>query len=205
VTLYRVNDIFGPTLQGEGMRAGSAAVFLRFAGCNLRCSLAAGDLSPGGFDCDTEFRSYRTMSAEAIWAAVSALAGPVQWIIVSGGEPALQLDRALVDHLHGAGFRLAIETNGTVDVSGLGLDWITCSPKVAEHAVKVLEANEVKYVRNYGQGIPQPRCRAPEKYISPASSGDGIDRRALAWCVQLVKENPEWRLTWQAHKLWGVP
>jgi organic radical activating enzyme len=202
---YAVNDIFGPTLQGEGARAGTAAMFLRFSGCNLRCAIAPGDKSPGGFDCDTEFMSFRTMEGGEIVARIKSLAGPVRWVVCSGGEPALQLDTELVGLLHAADFKVAIETNGTVDVSGLGLDWITCSPKVAEHAVAVRTANELKYVRSYGQGIPQPSCDAPLKFLSPASIGPAIDPAALAWCRGLVTENPEWALTWQAHKLWGVP
>jgi len=212
---YVVNEIFYSP-QGEGIRAGEMTVFVRMTGCNLRCSVEPGPLSPGGFDCDTEFESGRKMTAEQIHDEAKRLVGkPAEWyleqqdasepyIIFTGGEPGLQLDEALVMYLQDQGFRVGIETNGTVDVSPLGLDWITVSPKVAEHAVKQAEATEIKYVRGYGQAIPKPSCNAVYKLISPATSGLEFDHRAVAWCRQLIAENPEWRLTCQLHKVWNL-
>lgn len=219
---YKINEIFY-SLQGEGMRAGEASVFVRFSGCNLKCAMEPGPKSPGGFDCDTEFESGRMMTAEEIASEIEAvlIAGgsrPEQmnsfpyWIVFTGGEPALQLDKALVDYLHVANFKLAIETNGTVNVDDLGLDWITVSPKVAEHALQQLKADEVKYVRGYGQSIPKTRVEARYKLVSPAFDGVEVRRadvalpghNSLAWCIQLVKANPEWRLSVQLHKAWGV-
>jgi len=126
--------------------------------------------------------------------------------VFTGGEPGLQLDKELLDSLSAAypQRKYAIETNGSVDVSDLDLNWISVSPKVAEHAVRQIEADEVKYVRGYGQGIPKPRCKARHQLISPATRGQSIDRRALEWCIELVKTNPSWRLSVQQHKLWGV-
>ena len=204
---YEMNEIFY-SLQGEGVRAGMANVFVRFAGCNLRCAMEAGPRSPGGFDCDTEFETGRAMTAEEIHAAATEAMGsepapPDAWIIFTGGEPALQVDRALVDFLHGKGWRLAIETNGSVVLPD-GFDWITVSPKVAEHAIRQRTAHEVKYVRGHGQEIPRSVVKAKHCLISPAFCGTQIDPRALEWCVQLVKDNPQWRLSVQQHKLWGV-
>lgn len=213
---YVVNEIFWSP-QGEGMRAGEMSVFIRFAGCNLRCRMEAADDSPGGFDCDTDFTGGRKMTADEIVAEAYAVVGkPVQWylerqdsaepwVVFTGGEPALQLDADLVETMQDAGFHCAIETNGSKDVSHLGLDWITVSPKVAEHAVRQKTATEVKYVRGYGQPLPQPTCEATYKLISPAFDGTTMDERAIQWCVQLVKENPEWRLSMQLHKsAWRV-
>jgi len=203
--LYRVNEIFF-SLQGEGARAGTPNIFVRFSGCNMRCDVKAGKSSPGGFACDTEFESGHPLTAaQIVVAAVKLRAKAGLGVIFTGGEPALQLDKALVDSVRKAGFGpLCIETNGTVDVSPLGLDWISLSPKVAEHAVRVTTCSEVRYVRGYGQGIPRPRARAGRKFISPAFSGDSLDADTLRWCVDLVKANPDWALSVQQHKTWGI-
>lgn len=204
---YRVNDMF-LSLQGEGMRSGTMNVFVRFAGCNQTCLKET-----HGFDCDTEFVSNRRMTAEEIVNHIWKLWGkkkggpPEKYlgVIFTGGEPAIQLDKDLVDELRRTGaWTITIETNGSICVDDLGLDWITVSPKVAEHAVRQKKADEVKYVRNVGQGIPKPVCEASYKLISPAFDGEIMVPGALSWCIQLIKENPEWRLTTQKHKEWKV-
>ena len=202
---YSVNEIFF-SLQGEGARAGTPNVFVRFSGCNMRCDLKAAKRSPGGFACDTEFESGLAMTGTQVVSAARRLAPEAGvGIIFTGGEPALQLDRALVDRMRKAGFGpLCIETNGTIDVAPLGLDWISLSPKVAEHAVKVKECAEIRYVRGLGQGIPRPRAKAVRRFISPAFSGDALDPKILQWCVSLVKANPGWTLSVQQHKAWGI-
>jgi organic radical activating enzyme len=125
------------------------------------------------------------------------------WVILTGGEPALQVDRELIDALHAAGYHLAIETNGSIELPA-GIDWITVSPKVAEHAVRQRFAHEVKYVRGYGQAIPKTVVQAEHKLISPAFEGNELEPRTLEWCIRLVKENPAWRLSMQMHKTWGI-
>jgi organic radical activating enzyme len=169
---------------------------------------------------------------------------PEPWMIVTGGEPALQLDREFCDYFHKRGWKIAVETNGSMllpwdDLCGevgcegvcespdvgncpaddyhghagwvhvrplerFYVDWITVSPKVAEHAIKQRWAHEVKYVRGTGQAIPKTVVEARHKLISPAFDGLELDRRSLAWCVDLVKKNPEWRLSPQLHKGWVV-
>jgi len=204
---YRVNEIFW-SLQGEGMRAGTANTFVRFSGCNLACDIEPGPRSPGGFKCDTEFESGRSLLLGHVLEQVRETSHGCKGVILTGGEPGLQVDEELVDALQVAGFFVAIETNGTVPVPDC-LDWITVSPKVAEHALVQLTANEVKYVRGEGQAIPKTKVRPREtgplhRLISPAFLGLDVDRRALAWCVQLVKENPPWRLSIQMHKDWRI-
>jgi len=202
---YAVNEMFF-SLQGEGARSGTPNVFVRFSGCNMRCDLKAGKRSPGGFACDTEFESGRPMTGGQIVTQALKLApkGAVG-VIFTGGEPGLQLDRPLVDALRRKGFGpLCIETNGTIDLAPLGLDWISLSPKVAEHAVKVKECSEIRYVRGLGQGIPRPSAKARWRFISPAFAGDHLDRETLRWCVNLVKANPGWALSVQQHKSWGI-
>ena len=118
--MYRVNEIFY-TLQGEGAHSGIPAVFVRFSGCNLRCPW-----------CDTDFADGTMMSAEAIVEEVLALYDLPnerrKMVVLTGGEPSLQVDKPLVDALHEAGFYICIETNGTRPLPE-GIDWITCSPK----------------------------------------------------------------------------
>jgi organic radical activating enzyme len=208
---YTINEIFW-SMQGEGIRAGEMSVFIRFTGCNLRCAMQAGPKSIGGFDCDTEFASGRGMSRQQIIDEAIKLVGKPKewreeyrpWIVFTGGEPAMQLEAELVADFHAQAFRCAIETNGSLPIDELGLDWITVSPKVAEHAIRQLKADELKYVRGYGQGIPRPTCVADFKLISPAFNGNIIDASALEWCIQLIRENPEWRLSVQQHKAWQV-
>ncbi len=194
---YLVNEMFY-SLQGEGVRAGTPNVFLRLARCNQECRLET-----HGFDCDTEFESGRWLTAEEIVAEARRLSAGCGWLILTGGEPALQVDGKLIDALHGAGFELAIETNGSVELPA-GIDWITVSPKVAEHAIRQRTAHEVKYVRGYGQALPRTVVKAEHYLLSPAFDGAGLDRRALEWCIRLCQEHPPWRLSVQQHKLWGV-
>lgn len=202
-TKYKINEIF-KSIQGEGMRAGTVNVFVRFTGCNLTCSMEPGPKSPGGFDCDTEFASGSWIEIDELISSVQTIGGSCKWVILTGGEPGLQADKPLIDHLHEKGFQVAIETNGSIDLSQLGLDWICVSPKVAEHAVRQKIAHEVKYVRNEGQSIPQPSCVSSNQLISPAYDGDRPNAKNLAWCKNLILDNPSWRLSVQLHKTWGV-
>lgn len=233
---WRVNEVFY-SLQGEGVRAGTPNLFIRFAGCNMRCDMEPGEKSPGGFACDTEFESGRSVTLAELneWCTVALLTTRVVeamergrgdknrgWIILTGGEPALQVDAEFCDYFHKLGYKLAIETNGSIALPtlcsdksligsggetdlelGLGnqlLDWVTVSPKVAEHAIKQLYAHELKYVRGYGQGIPKTVVQAEHYLISPAFDGDRVHPKTLQWCIKLVLDSPSWRLSVQQHK-----
>ena len=198
--MYQVNEVF-LSIQGEGIRAGTANVFVRFTGCNLQCALEPGLKSPGGFDCDTEFASGRKVSLQELQDWIQTEAGDCRWVILTGGEPALQADRDLIDGLHAAGFSIAIETNGSVELQS-GLDWITVSPKVAEHCIRQKKADEVKYVRSHGQSIPKTVVAADHYLISPGFDGNQFNGKNYQWCVDLVKTNPSWRLSLQGHKVW---
>lgn len=222
---YRINEIFY-SVQGEGVLAGTPMVFVRFSRCNLACSMKPGPRSPGGFDCDTEFESGRRTTLEEIDEAVEAAKGAstVAWLLLTGGEPGLQLDMAFCDHFHERGWLIAVETNGSMlmpiaaeDIPHLdddvdldrkllwfGVDWICVSPKVAEHALVQRWAHEVKYVRGVGQAIPQTRVNARHLLVSPASAGENLDAAAVRHCLDLVKAHPSWRLSAQLHKLWGA-
>jgi len=184
-----VNEIFY-SLQGEGARKGSPNIFVRLAKCNLEC----------GF-CDTEYESYRELSAGEVIDECRSFA--CMEIIFTGGEPLLQLDSKIVGEFKRAGYYLAVETNGSI-APPKGLDWITVSPKVAEHVVarkfRGTHIDELKYVRNKSQGIPRPRLKADHYYVSPEFDGDYPNEENIRHCIDLVKENPKWRLSIQEHK-----
>ena len=133
---YKINEIFY-TLQGEGAHSGIPAVFVRFSGCNLHCPW-----------CDTDFSDFTEMSAEQIVAEVKELYDIPnerrKMVVLTGGEPALQVDKELVDALHQAGFYICIETNGTRPLPE-GIDWITCSPKEGTRPA-LKQVQEVKVV-----------------------------------------------------------
>lgn len=204
---YRINEIFRSP-QGEGYRQGQDSIFVRFAGCNLRCRIEPGKRSPGGFDCDTEFMSGVRMTAPEIYnraADLSARSPGCGWVVFTGGEPMLQLDEHLVKVFMFEGWCTQIETNGTRAIPPEWLiDFITVSPKVAEHALRQTTADEVKYVRGYGQAIPRTRVQATHHYISPAFEGGEPDPEAIDWCQKLIKDHPSWKLSVQMHKAWGV-
>ena len=194
---YRLNEIFY-SLQGEGARAGQPSLFLRFSKCNLDCRVET-----HGFDCDTEFETGTDLTIDEILGELRCLSEACRWVVLTGGEPALQVDVELIGALHGAGYKLAIETNGTVELPA-GLDWVTVSPKVPEEAVLQRVADEVKYVVAEGRALPETRVEAGHYWISPAFEGDRVDRRTLEWCIRLVQENPKWGLSVQMHKFLGV-
>lgn len=202
---YMVNEMFY-SLQGEGIRAGTPNVFVRFAGCNLTCNRGE-----HGFDCDTEFTSGVRMTGEEIVAAAfklipSITADKFPAVVFTGGEPLLQLDLALL-LLFRPVWHTAIETNGTQPLGDMlnDVDWICVSPKTAEHTLRIERANEVKYVRRAGQGIPKPSVRAEHFLISPAFLPEGsCSRGDLEWCINLCRDNPPWRLSVQQHKGWKV-
>ncbi|MDA1280845.1 MAG: 4Fe-4S cluster-binding domain-containing protein [Chloroflexi bacterium] len=194
-----MNEVY-LSIQGEGIRAGTANVFVRFTGCNLLCAQEPGPKSPGGFDCDTEFISGRAMALPDLMEWIQVEAKMCRWVILTGGEPGLQTTAELIEAIHVAGFMVAIETNGSVELPA-GLDWITVSPKVAEHCIRQKTADEVKYVRSHGQAIPKTCVSAVHYLISPGFDGIHFDARNYQWCVDLIKQNPNWRLSLQTHKV----
>lgn len=185
--MKKVNDIFY-SLQGEGRNTGRAAVFVRFAGCNLRCPF-----------CDTDFAEYTTMSDDEIVAAISRY--PARLVVLTGGEPTLQADEALIDALHAAGFEVAMETNGT-HLPPRGIDWLTCSPKGKS---AITRCNELKCIFDATQDtVDTHGIEADLYYLQPCDVGDAARNEAITQaCVEYIKQHPEWRLSLQTHKLVG--
>jgi 7-carboxy-7-deazaguanine synthase (Cx14CxxC type) len=203
---YTVKEIFH-TLQGEGVNAGRAAVFLRFSGCNLWSGRDEDRTDAACTFCDTDFvGGERFADAAALTAAVAA-AWPVpegpRLVVVTGGEPALQLDVALVDALHAAGFEVAVETNGTRPLPPR-LDWVCVSPKGTSPLV-VTAGDELKLV--FPQADAPPAAFADLAFrhfvLQPM---DGSERAAnTAACVDYCRRHPRWRLGLQTHKILGIP
>jgi 7-carboxy-7-deazaguanine synthase (Cx14CxxC type) len=212
--MYAVKEIFY-TLQGEGAKAGTPAVFCRFAGCNLWTGREADRAQAVCRFCDTEFVGTDgpgggrfdspAALADAVARAWPAGAPPEarRLVVCTGGEPLLQLDAAAVTAFHAAGFEVALETNGTLPAPA-GLDWICVSPKAGAPLV-LREGDELKLV------YPQEGAD-PEQYrglsfrhffLQPMDGPDlaGNTERAVRYCLQ----HPEWRLSLQTHKMLGIP
>ncbi len=185
-----VNEIFY-SLQGEGARVGEPSIFIRLTKCNLACSF-----------CDTDFANGEDMTLQEIQLVLNQYSS--KWIIWTGGEPTLQLKEEHLQYFKKAGYKQAIETNGTRSVSPL-IDYITCSPKINYEKVKlkIPFANEVRIPMAKGDTLPDISIfpKADKYFISPIFDGDKINKENTNYCVDLVKANPCWTLSLQVHKL----
>lgn len=208
---YMVKEIFY-TLQGEGGNAGRAAVFCRFAGCNLwsgrendrnsaQCQFCDTDFvgtdGTGGGKFPTAFEL--TKAVDSYWPSP---AKGRKLVVLTGGEPLLQVDSALVRALHDADFEIAVETNGTIDPPG-GLDWVCVSPKAGTQ-LKIREGQELKVV------VPQPgidldelaSMRFDQHLLQPM---DGpLLKGNIQWAIEHCMRDPRWRLSLQTHKMIGI-
>lgn len=201
----KVNEIFY-SLQGEGYRTGEPSVFVRLSGCNLSCPF-----------CDTHHQTYTQMTEDEIVAAT--LEYPAGFVVITGGEPTMQLTRSLLDKLHATGKKIQIETNGSIDLSDdilAGIDWITCSPKTLP--VKLRRINEIKLLfRNESAELCEEEKQRLQHYASLADAAGAI--RSLQPCdvadpernaaitaatIRYILENPGWRLSLQTHKILNV-
>ncbi|HEX8443868.1 MAG TPA: 7-carboxy-7-deazaguanine synthase [Allosphingosinicella sp.] len=207
---YAVKEIF-LTLQGEGAQAGRRAVFLRFSGCNLWSGREQDRADAACTFCDTDFVGmdgegggrFRDASALADAAARTWGEGEGPLIVITGGEPLLQLDSALIEALHTRGFAIAVESNGTLPAPQ-GIDWLCVSPKAGTQIVQ-RSGDELKLV--WPQAGINPAELADWDFrhhlIQPR---DEVDRAAaLQAAIAFVMANPRWRLSLQTHKLLGLP
>ena len=209
---YAVKEAF-LTLQGEGVQAGSRAVFLRFAGCNLWSGREQDRATAQCTFCDTDFVGTdgegggKFETAEQLAVHIENLwgAGPEnRLVVITGGEPMLQLDERLVDALHERGLKVAVETNGTLPVPR-SIDWICVSPKAGAPLVQ-LSGEELKLV--YPQAALDPRALEAFDFahflLQPMDEGARSAshvRAAIDYCLA----HPKWRLSLQTHKLLGLP
>lgn len=191
----RVNEIFY-SLQGEGFYTGVPSIFIRLSGCNLQCSF-----------CDTQHQPYTEMTEEEIISKIKNFSA--RHVVITGGEPSLQLTFSLVDKLHQQGKFVAVETNGTHSLPN-NVDWVTLSPKdlfINSQKAKVLlkQCNEIKVVYT---GLPfydYPNINAEYHFIQPCDTGNKLQNKellnqAINYCLQ----HPLWRLSLQTHKIIGV-
>jgi 7-carboxy-7-deazaguanine synthase len=207
---YAVKECF-LTLQGEGMQAGSRAVFLRFAGCNLWSGREQDRASAQCSFCDTDFVGTdgegggKFASAGELAEHVERLWGQGEerrLVVITGGEPMLQLDEGLIAAFHERGFRVAAETNGTMPATP-GIDWICVSPKAGTDVVQ-RSGDELKLVWPQ-QGIDPAELEGWEFDHFLVQPMDCDEREAaIQAAIQLAMERPTWRLTLQAHKLVGL-
>lgn len=184
---YRVNDIFY-SLQGEGHNTGRAAVFVRFSGCNLKCAF-----------CDTDFASFEPLTGHDIVERIRH--HEARLVVLTGGEPTLQVDEQLIDALHEAGFEVAMESNGTLPPPS-NLDWLTVSPK---ERVSVRHCDELKVLFD-GKNEPCDHgVSASFMYLQPLDSGEETENAyIMKSCVEYITKHPQWRLSLQTHKLIGI-
>ena len=207
---YAVKECF-LTLQGEGVQSGSRAVFLRFAGCNLWSGREQDRATAECRFCDTDFVGTdgagggKFGSAEELAGRVANLWGngeQQRLVVITGGEPMLQLDDALVDALHARGFRVAVETNGTLPAVG-GVDWICVSPKAGTDVVQ-RAGNELKLVWPQ-EGIDPVELETWSFDHFLVQPMDCAEREAaVEAAIRLAMERPKWRLSLQAHKVLGL-
>lgn len=192
---YRVNEIFY-SIQGEGRWAGRAAIFVRFSGCNLLCPF-----------CDTDFHSYTEYTAKQLIEEIKKAAPDCKFIVLTGGEPTLQVDNTLTCALGYEGYYIAMETNGTRKTPA-NVNWVTCSPKYAYLANAkpiITKANEVKVVFDGVHKVDDYGIKAHFFYVQPCDVGDK-EKNAdiLKKTVEFVKQHPKWQLSLQQQKIINV-
>ncbi|MCM1309721.1 MAG: 7-carboxy-7-deazaguanine synthase QueE [Bacteroides sp.] len=183
--LYRVNEVFY-SLQGEGVWTGCAAVFVRLSGCNRACEF-----------CDTDFRSFTEMSEAEIVAEVCKY--PAEMVVITGGEPALQLTESLVDALHAASKKVHVETNGSLPLPA-NVDWVTCSPKLPPYDITRIDELKVVLTADC-----DPEAVAAQLPSASAYCLQPLSCTNTAECVGYIKAHPRWRLSLQTHKLIDIP
>jgi 7-carboxy-7-deazaguanine synthase (Cx14CxxC type) len=209
--LYSVKEIFY-TLQGEGANAGTPAVFLRFAGCNLWSGREKDRATAVCRFCDTEFVGTdgagggKFETPEGVAGAVAGqwpANGARRFVVCTGGEPLLQLDAPLIEALHARRFRIAIETNGTLAPQA-GIDWICVSPK-AEAPLVLRRGDELKLIHPQAGAEPQryEGLDFTHFFLQPMDGPQLAENTRLA--VEYCKRHPRWRLSLQTHKLIGIP
>lgn len=181
-TQYKVNEIFY-SLQGEGFYTGTPAVFLRFSGCNRACSF-----------CDTDFATSHPMTAVQIAEACAAF--PARHLVITGGEPLLQLDSDLLRLLKQKGFFIQIETNGSLPAP-VEVDWVTCSPKLPPYGIDRVDELKIVYTDCDPDAVAG-LFSCHRLFLQPCS-GKNIDR-----CINYILEHPRWRLSLQTHKLINI-
>lgn len=229
---YQVKNIFR-TVQGEGFWAGRPAVFVRLVGCNMwsgREETRKRDAERNGADCplwcDTDFtpEGSEKLTADGLVSRMEEEGGKIDFCVLTGGEPFLQADAALIETLHEAGYQVSIETNGTVPIEGAFSreegegtappDWITCSPKLPEEQLQLERFDELKLVvpdyrpsdyREFAKRGTVHKVSGEERRVLQVQPEDGPRlEEAKDLAVKIATENPRWQVSVQAHKMLGI-
>lgn len=192
----RVNEIFH-SLQGEGHFTGVPAIFVRLSGCNLKCDF-----------CDTDHQPYSEMTEESIVERVSTY--NATHVVITGGEPTLQLTASLIKKLHDIGKYVQIETNGTIPLDDdllNGIDWITCSPKYGK-IPEIQRIDELKVIYDHRDTTTIEKLgavKASQYYLQPCDRGESAYNNVnVESCVAYILEHPKWRLSLQTHKILSI-
>lgn len=195
----KVNEIFY-SLQGEGRFTGTPAVFIRLSGCNMACDF-----------CDTQHHTFTNMTEAEIISEVTHY--PARHVVITGGEPTLQLTASLVNRLHAAGRFVQIETNGTLPLTdGLDtlIDWVTVSPKYGQTPIiqridelkVVYDIAHLEYIDNLDTIVARHR---DAYYLQPCDRDDDeYNEKNLASCIKYILEHPKWNLSLQTHKMVNI-
>ena len=207
---YSVKETF-LTVQGEGAQAGIPAVFLRFAGCNLWSGLERDRAAAVCKFCDTEFvgtdgpggGKFKTAADLADHVVGFWPGGGEPWVVCTGGEPLLQMDRPLIDALHKAGLKIAVESNGTIQAPD-GIDWLCVSPKADAEIVQI-SGDELKLVYPQAENSPDQFEHLDFKVFSLQPLDNEKQADNMTACFQYCIRHPQWRLSLQTHKWIGVP
>jgi len=205
---YAVKEMFF-TYQGEGRHTGRPSLFVRFAGCNLWSGLEKDRESAVCNFCDTDFVGTdgpgggKFRSAGELAAKASRLwPGGEKYVVFTGGEPLLQLDEVLIEAFHKEGFKIAVETNGTVKAPE-GIDWLCVSPK-ADAPLKQTSGDELKLVYPQGKNSPEDFAGLNfEVFSLQPLDGTNIKKNTKK-TLDYIVAHPKWRLSLQAHKIWGI-
>lgn len=202
---YTVKEVF-KTIQGEGYHAGRAAVFVRFAGCNLWSGREQDRADAKCQFCDTDFVGGEKYKREELVGAIRGAWGegrPGRFVVFTGGEPLLQLDGELIEAVHQHGFGVGVETNGTLPAPS-GIQWLCCSPKAGVET-KLSECDELKIVFPQDGLDPEViRARMPtSRYSIQPKDGPDKEKNTEA-AIAYVKDHPRWRLSLQTHKFVGI-
>lgn len=208
---YSIKEIFGPTIQGEGMMIGTVTHFIRFSGCNMwdgRKETRAKSKCPY---CDTDFFGGKLMHLYEIIEQLDLLQPKCEWVTISGGEPGLQVDQIFIDHVRMAGYKIAIETNGTCELPN-NIDHICVSPKVPRSEIKLQKAHALKLLYPH----PNPKINPDDfidypadiKYLQPimdvsmyGDSQDIFDKSVKSTLHKVYQSNGFWKLSPQIHKI----
>lgn len=186
----KINEIFY-SLQGEGRYTGTPAIFIRFAGCNLQC----------GF-CDTKHQVGKQYTEEEILREIASF--PAKRVILTGGEPTLQLTESFINALHDAGYSVNVETNGTRPLP-CKVDWLVCSPKAEKIVLEEVDELKVVFQTPTFDMTPYEAIPAKERYVQPCDTKDRFyNQRIINAAIDYIKANPTWKLSLQTQKILNI-